>query len=84
MCQITRNAAKCKECDDEIESKTRWDFVSCKCGNIFVDGGLEYLRRGWNSKGEPDDAYEDTSTFKDCMSHDCRYKEAVVTDDTWK
>ena len=26
--------------------KHRHDRVSCKCGGCFVDGGLDYLRRG--------------------------------------
>jgi hypothetical protein len=33
-------------CGDEIESKYRHDYVSCKCGGISVDGGKDYLRRG--------------------------------------
>jgi DNA polymerase III epsilon subunit-like protein len=44
--KIIRNSAKCKLCDDEIESKSRWHYVTCKCGEIFVDGGKDYLRRG--------------------------------------
>ena len=44
--KYTRNAARCKCCGDVIESRHVHDFVSCKCGAIFVDGGLEYLRRG--------------------------------------
>lgn len=43
---IIRNSAKCKLCNDEIESKHRHDFVSCSCGEIFVDGGKSYIRRG--------------------------------------
>ena len=43
---ILQNKAKCKICGDIIESKHRHDFVSCSCGNIFVDGGKDYLRRG--------------------------------------
>lgn len=46
---IIKNAVKCLRCDDEIESKHRHDFVSCSCGNVFVDGGLSYLRRGFQS-----------------------------------
>ena len=38
--------AKCRLCKSVIVSKYRHDFVKCKCGEIFVDGGLEYLRRG--------------------------------------
>ena len=44
--KIIRNRAKCKLCGDVIESKHRHDWQSCSCGEIFVDGGLDYLRRG--------------------------------------
>lgn len=54
---IVRNSAKCLECDDEIESKRRHDFVTCKCGNISVDGGKDYLRRSYKKL----ETYEDTS-----------------------
>ena len=40
------NRAKCLKCGDIIESKSIHDFVSCKCGEIFVDGGQEYFRAG--------------------------------------
>lgn len=43
---ILCNSARCLKCGDEIESKHRHDWVSCKCGAIFVDGGKDYLRRG--------------------------------------
>jgi len=43
--KIKRNAAQCLLCNDIIESKHRHDFVSCSCGNIAVDGGLDYIRR---------------------------------------
>lgn len=43
--KIIRNAVRCDECNDVIESKHVHDFLYCKCGNIAVDGGLEYLRR---------------------------------------
>jgi len=42
----TKNRARCKKCKDIIESKYRHDFVSCKCGAIFVDGGNDYWRSG--------------------------------------
>ena len=44
--KILHNRAKCKLCNDIIESTHRHDFVSCSCGEIFVDGGKDYLRRG--------------------------------------
>lgn len=43
--RITKNAARCLACNDVIESKYRHDFVTCKCGKLSVDGGLNYLRR---------------------------------------
>ena len=47
--KIKANKAKCKLCKETIESTSRHDCVSCKCGEIFVDGGTEYLRRGAKS-----------------------------------
>lgn len=44
--KIIRNSAECLLCGDKIESKHVHDFVACKCGEIFVDGGKEYIRRG--------------------------------------
>lgn len=54
---LTRNRAQCGNCEDIIESKTRHDFVVCKCWNadaygitgahgVFLDGGLSYPRSG--------------------------------------
>jgi hypothetical protein len=44
--KIIRNAALCAKCNTFIESKHRHDFQFCQCEAIFVDGGLDYLRRG--------------------------------------
>jgi len=41
-----RNRGQCRLCGEVIESKFRHDVVWCKCGEIFVDGGLDYNRRG--------------------------------------
>lgn len=45
MEKIIKNAVQCLECNDIIESESRWDFKFCSCGNIAVDGGTNYLRR---------------------------------------
>ena len=42
---IIKNAIRCNICGDEIESKHRHDFATCKCGACSVDGGHDYLRR---------------------------------------
>ena len=57
--RIKRNRARCRRCGDVIESTHVHDFVRCKCHAIFVDGGLEYVRRG--SVG---DALEDLAEFE--------------------
>lgn len=44
--KITRNAARCKKCKTVVESRSVHDMRACKCKAMFVDGGLEYLRRG--------------------------------------
>ena len=63
---IIQNAAKCYDCDTVILSRSVHDFVSCRCGNIFVDGGLEYIRHGWRNDNwislvEYDDEDDETS-----------------------
>jgi len=42
---IIQNQVRCLKCGEEIFSKHRHDFVSCSCGNVAVDGGMDYLRR---------------------------------------
>lgn len=34
-----KNRAKCKLCNSIIESFSRTDYVSCKCGEIAIEGG---------------------------------------------
>lgn len=46
---ILQNEAQCLNCNDIIWSGSRHDFKSCKCGNICVDGGMEYIRRVYSS-----------------------------------
>lgn len=45
---IIRNSARCKKCQEEVISRHRHDFVTCKCGALSVDGGLAYLKRCGN------------------------------------
>jgi len=50
---LIANKAQCPKCLDVIESKHVHDFVSCGCGYMHVDGGLEYLKRGWEKEWLP-------------------------------
>lgn len=59
MKKIIKNAILCKHCGDIIESKNRYDFVTCRCGCCSVDGGLDYLGRGFTHTQEED--YEELS-----------------------
>jgi Zn finger protein HypA/HybF involved in hydrogenase expression len=58
--KIIRNSARCRRCEEEIESTHRHDFRWCGCGAIAVDGGRSYLRR----VGEIEDC-EETSVFEE-------------------
>lgn len=44
---IVENSAKCYKCDTIVKSLSRHDFQECSCGNIFVDGGYDYIRQGF-------------------------------------
>jgi len=46
--RITRNALQCSSCLDVIESRYRWDFVTCSCGAWSVDGGHDYIKRSFS------------------------------------
>lgn len=50
--KIIRNRIRCKKCGDIIESKFTHDYKECSCKRCFVDGGHEYLRRGFIEKGD--------------------------------
>ena len=44
--RVVRNSATCALCGDKIVSEHRHDMKWCKCGEIMVDGGKAYIRRG--------------------------------------
>ena len=54
MRKITRNAIQCKHCGDIIESTYRHDFITCSCRCCSVDGGFNYIRRGFMHSPEED------------------------------
>lgn len=66
MPKILRNIAKCKKCQDIIESINVHDFVRCKCKSIFVDGGKDYVRRGADNLDDIEDLtiYEESEEEK--------------------
>lgn len=62
MRKIIRNAIRCKACGEVIESTYRHDFKGCSCGRVYVDGGLDYIRRGFTDS--PDD-FEELSEYRE-------------------
>jgi hypothetical protein len=57
--------AQCLDCEDILESKHRHDFVKCKCGNSFLDGGEDYFRGGGNLLPLFDEVFNDNSLLND-------------------
>lgn len=41
---ILLNADMCMKCKTVLVSKHRHDFVTCKCGKLSIDGGLDYKK----------------------------------------
>ena len=57
----------CFGCDFTMFSYgDRHNFVRCKCGAVFADGGDEYGRFGWNEKVRHEFRYEDGAKCCDC------------------
>jgi hypothetical protein len=47
---ILVNRAMCLLCGETIESRFTHEFKTCKCGEVSVDGGKDYLKRVYGSK----------------------------------
>ena len=58
--KILTNKVKCGRCNEIIESSHRHDWVQCSCKGTFVDGGKDYLRRGFSEFG-----FEELSTYEE-------------------
>ncbi len=48
--KILFNSIQCKHCKQIINSRHVHHCISCKCGKVAVDGGLDYLKRSGNMK----------------------------------
>jgi hypothetical protein len=63
--KLIRSRIQCKTCKTIIESKHRHDLVTCKCGDIFLDGGLDYQRIGGKGVEKRGYGYIDVSEYVD-------------------
>lgn len=61
--KIKTNKIQCRHCGDVIESRYTHDFKFCSCGAVFVDGGCEYLRRGY--RDGPEEDYIELSDYEE-------------------
>lgn len=59
----TPNAIECLNCHDVIVSLSRHDFKHCVCGDVFVDGGSDYRRRGWPNGKRPEESFIEISEW---------------------
>lgn len=72
---VLRNAARCNGCGEVLESVHRHDFRTCSCGGLMVDGGKDYIRRGFHSEGPSNTdlsvvRYEEMSNEEIAMYHE--------------
>lgn len=44
--KVKVNCIQCPNCKDIIYSRAHYDFHTCSCKGIFIDGGFEYTRIG--------------------------------------
>lgn len=47
MKRLRVNTVVCPTCEEAIYSRAHHDFRYCKCGDVNVDGGFDYLKYGW-------------------------------------
>lgn len=71
MTKIIKNAVQCKKCGDIIESKHTHDYVTCKCGNVSVDGGKDYCKRSFKEW----DSWIDMSEYEHKATYEVTLKE---------
>ena len=61
MLTIILNRIKCTKCGDVLTSEHVYDFKTCKCRTVSVDGGRDYLKRLFVEESD----YEDLSVYID-------------------
>ena len=61
MKKLVENKAQCKLCGDILVSESTHDKKTCSCGNLTVDGGLDYIKRNWKQ----DDSFIEMSVEED-------------------
>lgn len=67
MVKIRKNSVRCRKCGTYLESTYRHDYRTCECpAQVMVDGGKDYLRRGWNGNlGTAEELIEELSEYEE-------------------
>lgn len=68
--KILKNAVKCNNCGDVIESTHVHDFKWCSCGCVAVDGGHDYLKRCRKSGRDDYKGYTELSVVEGAENED--------------
>lgn len=63
MPRCVASRIRCLGCGDLIESKHRHDLVTCTCEEVFLDGGLSYMRIGGPLDGWKNESVYQTIPF---------------------
>jgi len=48
--KVITNSAHCKKCNETLTSKVVGVFSTCKCKNITIYGGLDFIEHLWITK----------------------------------
>jgi hypothetical protein len=64
---------QCPTCKEKIWSRHRHDCHPCRCGEVAVDGGRDYLRVTFRGKKPPKHVKVDTEAPARCPSCDTPY-----------
>ena len=70
---------ECPKCLDRIFSWHRHDFKYCKCKEVFVDGGFDYLRYGYCKDGSKPKVIKKRFYKQPCLSPECEAKYIVCS-----
>lgn len=49
MTRLVCNMMRCNHCMNVLISHHAHDYKECSCGKVFIDGGTDYLRRGYSA-----------------------------------
>ena len=61
---------RCLICYDTIYSRARHDFHYCSCGAVFIDGGFDYMRIGYDKKENYEMTEIEVDTTKQILYND--------------